>query len=109
MSEVISFRLDKNNLREAKALLILQEWRTKGYSIRRILTDALLKLDESHFGAPSLQIIELNDKFDQLLNQLTIGHPTQIINHQDKAQNPELADHFIASIRKAARTGMKLD
>jgi len=45
MSEVISFRLDKENLREAKALMILHEWRKNGYSLRQTITEALVSLD----------------------------------------------------------------
>ena len=48
MSEVISFRLNKDNLRESKALLILQEWKAKGYSILQTLTEALLKLEQNY-------------------------------------------------------------
>jgi hypothetical protein len=35
MSEVISFRLDNTNPREAQALEVLKAWIGMGYSIRR--------------------------------------------------------------------------
>ena len=33
MSEVISFRLDPDNPREASAILVMQAWKDKGFSI----------------------------------------------------------------------------
>jgi len=45
MSDVISFRLNKENQREAKALEVLNAWIEKGFSTRHILTMALLELD----------------------------------------------------------------
>jgi hypothetical protein len=45
MSEVISFRLNKSNLREAQALEILKAWCSRGYSLRYVITEALLKLN----------------------------------------------------------------
>ena len=45
MSDVISFRLNKENQREAKALEVLNAWIEKGFSTRHILTTALLELD----------------------------------------------------------------
>ena len=46
MSEVISFRLSKENPREALAYEILKGWHEKGHSIRHTITEALLKLGE---------------------------------------------------------------
>ena len=46
MSKVISFRLNKNNPREAIAWHVLQARIAKGYSIRHIMTEALIKLDQ---------------------------------------------------------------
>ena len=42
MSEVISFRLDPDNPREAQALKILRTKQAEGFSSRRVLTDALI-------------------------------------------------------------------
>jgi hypothetical protein len=43
MSKVISFRLDDTNPREAGALDILNQWSEAGYSIRFVITKALLE------------------------------------------------------------------
>ena len=46
MSEVVSFRLNKDNPRERQALVILETWCAQGYNARYILTEALIKLGE---------------------------------------------------------------
>ena len=45
MSEVISFRLNKDNPREARALMVLKGWQEQGHNIRYIITEALVNLD----------------------------------------------------------------
>jgi hypothetical protein len=42
MSQVISFRLDQNNPREAWALSVLSGMQEQGYQVRHILTEALV-------------------------------------------------------------------
>ena len=44
MSDVIRFRLDKDNLREEKARRVLKAWYEQGYSLRYIMTEASLML-----------------------------------------------------------------
>jgi len=46
MSDVISFRLDNDNPREQKARQALKDWYEKGYNLRHITTETLLKLEE---------------------------------------------------------------
>ena len=46
MSEVISFRLNPENSREAKALDTLKMWREEGYTLRHKITEAILRLDQ---------------------------------------------------------------
>ena len=42
MSKVYSFRLDDDNPREAQARGVIKAWMGEGYSLRHIITDALL-------------------------------------------------------------------
>lgn len=84
MSEVISFRLNKDDLREANALLVLQEWRTRGYSIRQTIAEALNKLDQNGVEPDSTAVEpdstaldELNETLCQvnnLLRQIELGN-----------------------------------
>ena len=46
MSRVTSFRLSKENPREAKAYEVLRAWRLKGHSARHTITKALLRISE---------------------------------------------------------------
>ncbi|MCU0485171.1 MAG: hypothetical protein MUC85_03575 [Anaerolineales bacterium] len=45
MSQVISFRLDENNPREAQAQQVLQTRASRGYSLRHTRVEALLALE----------------------------------------------------------------
>ena len=46
MSEVISFRLNKNNPREARALMDIKSWQEEGHNIRYIVTEAFLRMHD---------------------------------------------------------------
>ena len=43
MSKVYSFRLDSDNPREAQAIEVIDNWVSQGYSLRNLLTEALIK------------------------------------------------------------------
>ena len=43
MSEVISFRQNKDNPREEKAVQVLRTWTAQGFNVRHTITEALLK------------------------------------------------------------------
>jgi hypothetical protein len=110
MSDVISFRLNKENRREAKALMILQEWRTKGYSIRQTITEALVNLNQNCQGTIST-IEELNEALGQvnhLLKQLETGESSIINDKGKRNSNHDLSTSFVASVKKSAKAGLKL-
>ena len=67
MSEVISFRLDNANPREAQALEVLNAWIEKGFSTRFILTTALLELE--HHGS-DLEMNQDNRDWGLVLDQI---------------------------------------
>ena len=100
MSEVISFRLDKGNLREAKALLILQEWRTKGYSVRQTITKALVSLDQNGHRTGS-SINELNEALSQVNHFLKLIEICGFASIGDKKKSNStnsLSTNFIVSV-----------
>lgn len=66
MSEVISFRLDPNNPREAQALEVLRARREEGYSTRHVLTEALLGFE----GRSDLYTISSPEEFRSTLEQV---------------------------------------
>jgi len=77
MSEVISFRLDKDNPREKRALEILKTWCGDGYSVRYILTEALVRLDDSKAALEDQN--ETLNQVSQLLRKLEDGASPPIV------------------------------
>jgi len=112
MSEVISFRLNKDNQCEQKALLILHEWRIKGYSIRQTITEALLKLDQNLQGSENNTIEDLIEALSQannLLRKIETLNTYSVTSHSNKIKSDILSANFIASVKRSAKSGMKLD
>ena len=111
MSEVISFRMDKNNPREAHALDVLNTWIDKGFNTRFILTKALLELDHPDFDAEETR----NDQgVDVVLDQ--IGRVLEIVKslkvNPTREKHPDnehsgLNDGFIESIRQGIKPGIR--
>ena len=60
MSEVISFRLNPENPREAQALEILRAKKSEGFSSRQVLTDALIGMVVEKGKSASFPIEEFN-------------------------------------------------
>jgi hypothetical protein len=111
MSEVISFRLNKDNCREAKALIILQEWRTNGYSVRQTITEALVSLERDGLRTTAT-IEELNEALSQanhLLRLIEIGGYSTIDDKKKSHSTNSLSTNFISSVKRAAKSGLKLD
>jgi hypothetical protein len=101
MSEVVSFRLNKDNPREAQARAVLKAWVDKGYGIRYVLTEALLAYQNSQ---RDVDIRELSMKLEEISNLLRQnGTPSK-----QEDSNNMLSDSFMASIRKTAKSGTSL-
>ncbi|MBI5930926.1 MAG: hypothetical protein HY862_16570 [Chloroflexi bacterium] len=118
MSRVVSFRLDEDIVEEGQALEILEAWQTKGYSIRQIMTWALMALEgaEPQNAAPDGEtgatIAELKSVLGQAQEFLEVLRDMKAVPDQVKIpsqQKPILSDAFVASVKKAARPGLKLD
>ncbi len=112
MSEVVSFRLDKTNPREARALEVLAAYLEQGYSARYILTEALLKLDHpgsfSNLSQDDQGLRLVLDHIDQLIEIVSAGEITQSRDILDPEQIM-LNDRFLASIKQGAKPGIKFD
>lgn len=113
MSGVISFRLNKDNLREAQALEILKAWCLKGYSVRFIITEALLKLDVP--GSESTEdnkIPELNailNQVNKLIEQIGNGGYPLFPKQDENTLQSGLADSLVLSIKKSVKPGLKMN
>ena len=113
MSEVLSFRLNKTNPREARALEILSMWVKQGYSARFIMTKALLEMD--HPGS-DLEIRDDVRDWDLVVDQ--ISQLIKILKEKQLApptrrhlvmEQPALSDNFLASIKQGIKPGIKYD
>ena len=110
MSQVISLRLDRENPREGRALLVLAAWQAEGYGVRQIITEALLKLETPDANQTNIKLDELNyalNNIGQFLERLDKLEPQTISDRENCSDNLDLTDHFIVSIKKAAKPGMR--
>lgn len=110
MSEVISFRLNPDNPREAKALDILRSKQAEGFSSRRILTDALIDMvtdKKQVYSVPMTEFYNALEQVSDLLERLDVDdHNDHQSTHSRVAV---LNDNFINSMKNAAKPGLNLD
>ena len=112
MSEVISFRLNKDNPREAQALEILKAWCLRGYSVRYLITEMLLMLNDP--GQESMTdnaIRELNSVLNQVNKLLEKIENSGYLPYSEWDENPEqlkLAGKFVASIREVVKNWIEI-
>ena len=104
MSKVLSFRLCRENPREAKALTILSRWREDGYSLRHTLIEAILRLDNDQ-SQPGTRIIvdDLLETLKSMLQKL----PDQISINPSIPEH-ELSQKFITSLKMSIKPPLKL-
>lgn len=109
MSEVFSFRLSDNNPRELHAKEIISVWVSKGYSLRYILTEALLILDKSDFRTNPKELDEINDSIERLAN--LVDKLEGRLNHIQPLSRMEsgLSETFKSSIKLASKPGLRIN
>jgi len=111
MSKVISFRLDAENPREARALEVINTWTNQGYSPRFILTKALLEL--GHPGSDIAMNQEgqaLNavlDHIDQVIEMVKTMQPDRPPRQDSDIASPTLSEGFLTSVKNRAKPGFK--
>ena len=101
MSKVYSFRLDVDNPREVRAREVIDVWVSQGYSLRRIITEALINFQEDG---------KLNDgwekMYDQLL-ELVRGLENGRARTQTISNNQNLSQDFLSAMKKLAGRGIR--
>lgn len=111
MSEVISFRLDSNNPREAEALAVLASHQERGYSARQIMTEALLKYaqgDES--DDLQIQLAEILTAMQRVGEQVERIQKLSIPSTGPREERQAiLSDAFKLSVKTAAKPGVTLE
>lgn len=103
MSKVFSFRLCEDNPREVQAEEIIGTWTSQGYSLRHILTDALIQ-----YGNNGNRSGEITDLIEQLRDLLKPTANKQIVEDNLVADKLELSSHFLDAIKKSVRSGEKI-
>ena len=98
MSKVYSFRLDTNNPREDQAREVIEAWVEDGYSLRRIIVDALINYDQSN--SYSREVDPVLEKLQFILLSLEEAIPG------DKRRTV-LSTSFLDSIKNSAKSGLK--
>jgi hypothetical protein len=110
MSQVISFRLNPENPRDAQALEILRTKQAEGFSSRRVLTDALIGMVARKEQDKLFSVEEFSMALEQvsdLIEQIKSGNQGNE-DHQEKSPHlVTLNDNFINSVKIAARPGLK--
>jgi hypothetical protein len=107
MSKVISFRLNPDNPRDARALAVLQDWLSRGFSTRHTITKALLHLDSSYSEATDNEALrDLSQQVKELLENFEIRAACETLN-VDVPSKEKLSDGFISSILKTAKPGLR--
>ncbi|MBC8509642.1 MAG: hypothetical protein ISR58_07080 [Anaerolineales bacterium] len=112
MSEVISFRLNPDNPREAQALEILRTKQAEGFSSRRVLTDALVDLAARKEQDTLFSIEEFNmalEHVSDLLERIDGGSQGNENHQSTSPQRVTLHDDFLNSVKVAAKPGLNLD
>lgn len=111
MSEIISFRLNRNNPREERALAVLTAKQEAGFGIRQVLVEALLMLaGEADSGlAPVVNDLQaVLEEARSLVGEMRSGHAPVAENEAGGyAHKAQLSDGFLVSVKNAARPGMK--
>ncbi|MFC2055690.1 hypothetical protein ACFLV7_15545 [Chloroflexota bacterium] len=111
MSEVISFRLNKDNPRKDQALMILKTWCAEGFIVRHVMTDALLRLNDAGSKQTDITLDKLKltlDQVNQFLEQFDNRNPIQMRTQDGNPSNLRLPDSVITSVKKSVKLGMKL-
>jgi len=101
MSKVYSFRLDEKNPREAQAREAIDAWTSKGYSLRHILSEALIqynKKDKSTSEADNLV-----GQLRELLKQSPSG---QIKDNREKSTLPR---PFTEAVSQSVKPGIRVN
>jgi hypothetical protein len=101
MSKVYSFRLDENNPREAQAREVIEAWASNGYSLRRIIVNALISYQSENSYASSME--DVLEKITRLFRSMKASEGSA------KDMPDSLTDVFVGSLSKSMKSGMRME
>lgn len=99
MSKVYSFRLSDENPREAQAREVIDALVSQGYSLRHILTDALIRYGDK--GNPTSGWDKVYDQLSEIVRELENGG----VKNQSKHNRSALSPGFVEAMKKSAKDG----
>jgi len=103
MSKVYSFRLDANNPREAQAREVIDAWVSQGYSLRHVLTDALISYGEN--GGAENGWEKVYDQLSEIVRELGNG----VVEKESNGDNMALSPVFVDAMKNAVKQGIRSD
>ena len=103
MSKVFSFRLREDNPREVQAQEVIEVWISQGYSLRHILTEALIRYDND--GDHGEEVANLIEQLRSLLTQTSSERIARSIPSDNKSALPS---HFIEAVKKSMKSGERI-
>ena len=101
MSKVYSFRLDADNPREANAMEVINTWVSRGYSLRYILTEALIK--SGNVQDNSKRLVEYLDRISELVQEFDKDRGS----NDRREEKTKLPVAFIDAMKKSAKQGIR--
>ncbi len=110
MSVVISFRLNKDDPRQMKAILLLNRKRAEGMSVREVIITALIQIDQGNQvneKESDIQLVrETLTRVNLLLANMNIEQEGQETRPKLRTDLPKLASDFICSVKTNFKPGM---
>ena len=107
MSDVYGFRLSERNPREAQAREVIEAWVKQGYSLRYILTEALLRLGDHEDHTQSSQLGDISETIERLACLVNSLEGKLEIVQPDHQAKTDLSESFLSSIKSAAKPGLR--
>jgi len=102
MSKVYSFRLDDNNPREAQAREVMVAWVEEGYSLRYVITEALLIYFDRQNEDD--RVSNLLEQIKKMISELENTTRLEIIN---ELEVPSLPSSFVFAVKNSAKNGLR--
>ncbi len=101
MSKVYSFRLSDDNPREAQARDVIEVWVDDGYSLRHIITEALLIFFDKKNGYEEVHtlLMQINKMISELEN-------TTNLDINDDRKMVDLTPSFIVAMKNSVKFGL---
>ena len=104
MSNVYSFRLSNDNPREAQARDAINTWVSRGYSLRHIMTEALLIYLEKEHGED--EVCDLIEQIKLIISELEKKPRFEPI---DERELQGLSSSFMFAVKNSAKSGVRIE